>query len=145
MTKEETLADLRKTFGTVKSVLYAAELAQVMGLTTKAIYGLKDREGMPVPILPGTGRPCVSIHAVVDWLHGENPQAEKPAPAPEGAVQYPPVPMPKRRREKMSSYISTLRRQIDFLNELHSEIERLDMAEDLHIDAEMRAIEDAKK
>lgn len=140
MTKEETLADLRKTFGTAKSVLYAAELAQVMGLTTKAIYGLKDREGMPVPILPGTGRPCVSIHAVVDWLHGE-----KPVPAPQGAVQYPPVPMPKRRREKMSSYISTLRRQIDFLNELHSEIERLDMAEDLRIDAEIRAIEDAKK
>ena len=92
----------------------------------------------PCLFLPGTGRPCVSIHAVVDWLHGENPQADKPDPAPKGAIQHPPVPIPKRRRETISSYLTTLRRQIDFLNELHSEMERLEVEEDIRIEEERR-------
>ena len=125
MTKEETLADLRKQFGPNKSVLYAVELAQVLDVRVKGIYDLKDRGGLPFPILPGTGRPCVSIHAVVDWLHGEArpiPKQKKidpKAPAP--------VPPPKRRRESMAAYLTTLRHQMDFLNELYSELERLDM------------------
>lgn len=125
MTKEETLADLRKQFGPNKSVLYASELAQVLDVNVKGIYDLKDRGGLPFPILPGTGRPCVSIHAVVDWLHGES------APAPkkknDGSEAPPPVPAPRKKRQSMAAYLTTLRHQIDFLNELHSELERLDM------------------
>lgn len=125
MTKEETLADLRKQFGPNKSVLYAVELAQVLDVSVKGIYDLKDRGGLPFPILPGTGRPCVSIHAVVDWLHGEVSPIPKQRTIDPGAPAA--VPPPKRKRESMAAYFTTLRGQMDFLNELHSELERLDM------------------
>ena len=40
-------------------------------------------------------------------------------------------PPPKGRRENMGAYPTNLRRQMDFLNELHTEIERLDLLEDV--------------
>ena len=132
MDKQAILDDLRKTFGAGKLVFNAGELAQVLGTTTKGIYSMKDRDGLPVPVLSSNGKLCVSIHAVVDWLAGE-PSAQKTAkPSPEAS---PPVPPPRRRRESMGAYLTTLRRQMDFLDDLHSEIERLDIFE---------ATEDAK-
>ena len=132
MDKQAILDDLRKTFGAGKLVLNANELAQVLGITVKAIYSMKDRDGLPVPVLSSNGKLCVSIHAVVDWLAGE-PSAQKTTkPSPEAS---PPVPPPRRRRESMGAYLTTLRRQMDFLDDLHSEIERLDLFE---------ATEDAK-
>ena len=132
MDKQAILDDLRKTFGEGKLVLNASELAQVLGTTTKGIYSMKDRDGLPVPVLSSNGRLCVSIHAVVDWLAGEPSAPKASKPAPEAS---PPVPPPRRRRESMGAYLTTLRRQMDFLDDLHSEIERLDLFE---------ATEDAK-
>lgn len=128
MDKQAILDDLRKTFGAGKLVLNANELAQVLGITVKAIYSMKDRDGLPVPVLSSNGRLCVSIHAVVDWLAGE-PSSQKTAkPAPEAS---PPVPPPRRRRESMGAYLTTLRRQMDFLDELYTEIERLELREEI--------------
>lgn len=129
MTKEETLADLRRQFGASKSVLYAAELAQVLDVNVKGIYDLKNRGGLPFPVLHGTGRPCVSIHAVVEWLHGE----ETPARVQKKTDQsiHHAVPPPRRKRESMAAYLSTLRHQMAFLNELHSELERLDLIDEI--------------
>ena len=128
MDKQAILDDLRKTFGAGKLVLNASELAQVLGITVKAIYSMKDRDGLPVPVLSSNGRLCVSIHAVVDWLAGE-PTVKKSAKPDHEAS--PPVPPPRRRRESMGAYLTTLRRQMDFLNELYSEIERLDLLEEI--------------
>lgn len=123
MDKAAILADLRDQFGPARSTLYADELATVLGKSTKAIYSLKYRNGLPVPVLPGPGRPCVSIHAVVDWLAGEStpPTVKSEAGAPS------PVPKPGRKRPSMGAYLTTLRGQMDFLNELHSELERVEM------------------
>lgn len=128
MEKQAILEDLRKTFGEGKSVLNASELAQVLGTTVKGVYSLKDRDGLPVPVLSSGGRLCVSIYAVVDWLAGEQSPPKPSKPAPNAS---PPVPPPRRKRESMAAYLVTLRNQIDFLNELHSELERLDMLEDI--------------
>jgi hypothetical protein len=127
MDKQDIIDDLRKTFGPGKSVLNASELAQVLGTTVKAIYSMKDRDGLPVPVLTSNGRLCVSIYDVADWLSGEKsePKVTKPDP------KVPPVPPPRRRRESMGAYLTTLRHQMDFLNELYSELERFDMLEDL--------------
>lgn len=140
MDKQAILDDLRKTFGAGKSVLNASELAQVLGTTTKGIYSMKDRDGLPVPVLSSNGRLCVSIHAVVDWLAGE-PSAQKTSkPAPDAS---PPVPAPRRHRESMGAYLTTLRQQMNFLNELYAELERLDMLENLAEVEALRAAEDA--
>ena len=131
MDKQAIIDDLRKTFGAGKSVLNASELAQVLGTTVKAVYSMNDRGGLPVPVLESNGRLCVSIYDVAAWLAGENdvsPKVVKPEPS------VPPVPPPRRRRESMGTYLTTLRNQIDFLNELHSEIARLDLAEDISVD-----------
>jgi hypothetical protein len=130
MTKEEMAADVRKTLGlgAAQSVLYAKDLAKLLGTTTKAAYGLNDRSGWPVDPLPGTGRPCVSIYAVVDWLLGEAP-AKNPESAKAG--DYPPVPAPKRKRRPIPNYLATLRRQMDFIGELHAELEAIDVADEI--------------
>lgn len=130
MDKNEILADLRQQFGEKKSVLYADELAQVLGKSTKAIYDLKNRGGLPVPVLPGEGRPCVSIHAVADWLAGGSSAAY---PGREGGILLAPAEnalQPARKPKKathqsMAAYLSTLRGQMDFLHQLHSEMERI--------------------
>ena len=124
--KPEVLADLRAQFGEHRSTLYASELAQVLGKTTKAIYGLKDRNGLPVPVLPGPGRPCVSIHAVVDWLTGDSVPS---SPVKKGPPA--PVPAPGRKRQSMGAYLTTLRGQIDFLHEFHAELERIELEDGL--------------
>ena len=128
MSKEVILADLRKQFGEGKMVLDAIELAEVLGTTLKGLYSLKDRQGLPVPVLSTAGKLCVSIHAVAAWLAGEDVQPKKPSKPDSKAV--PPVPPPRRKRESMGAYLTTLRSQINFLTELHTELERLDLRED---------------
>jgi len=130
MDKQAILDDLRAIFGAGKQVLSAAELAQVLGTTVKAVYSMKDRDGLPVPVLSSNGKLCVSIHAVVDWLAGERPAPAVAKPAP-GALA--PVPPPRRRRESMGAYLTTLRHQINFLHDLYAEIERLELIEDASI------------
>jgi predicted DNA-binding transcriptional regulator AlpA len=131
--KSEILADLRQQFGEKKSVLYADELAQVLGKSTKAIYDLKNRGGLPVPVLPGEGRPCVSIHAVADWLAGGSSVAY---PDREAGVSISPaakLPAPKPKKathQSMAAYLSALRGQMDFLHQLHSEMEGIIIAEE---------------
>jgi hypothetical protein len=140
MDKQAILDDLRKNFGAGKSVLNADELAQVLGTTTKAVYSLHGRNGLPIPVLSSNGRLCVSIYDVVDWLAGETtaPKVSKPA-----SKVPTPVPPPRRRRESMGAYLTTLRQQMDFLNELHTELERLDMIEELEEEQAKRAARDA--
>jgi hypothetical protein len=43
----------------------------------------------------------------------------------------------------MGAYLTTLRQQMDFLNELHTELERLDMIEELEEEQAKRAARDA--
>jgi len=128
MDKQAILNDLRKTFGEGKTVLNAVELAQVLGTTVKAVYSLKNRDGLPVPVLTSNGRLCVSIYAVVDWLAGDITPSSSSKSNPENPQ---PIPPPKRHRESMGAYLTTLRRQMDFLHELYSELERLEVIEEL--------------
>ena len=133
MDKSEILADLRQQFGEKKSVLYADELAQVLGKSTKAIYDLKNRGGLPVPVLPGEGRPCVSIHAVADWLasgasmaHPDRESCVSVCPA----IKQSAAKSKKATHQSMAAYLSALRGQMDFLHQLHSEMEGIIIGEE---------------
>jgi hypothetical protein len=146
MDKETILADLRKVFGQHKMVLDAVELAQVLGTTLKGLYSLKGRDGLPVPVLSSGGKLCVSIHAVAAWLAGEDVEQKKPSkPAKGDAKSVPPVPPPRRKRESMGAYLTTLRSQINFLSELHAELERLDTLESYEENDGIEDIDDAQQ
>lgn len=124
MTEKEVLADLRAIFGAAKSVLYADELAQVLGRPSAgSIYSLISRGGIPVPVLEVGGRPCVSIHAVAAWLAGEGVKPNTKA-TPSGA---PAVQKPKRKHESVGHLLRAVRVQQDFLSEFVAQLESIDM------------------
>lgn len=113
---KEIVEDIRSMFGPV-GVLYAEQLGQYIGRTTKAIYELWD--SLPIPIVPVGGRPAVAVLDVAAWLASGKPKA---APAKPGAA--PPVPAPKRKKEQLEILLRGLVQQRNFLADFYAEIER---------------------
>ncbi len=108
--------DIRGMFGPV-GVLYADQLAQYLGKTTKAIYELWDC--LPVPIVPIGGRPAVAVLDVAAWLASGKQKTAKP---PVGGA--PAVPAPKRKKEQLEILLRGLVNQRNFLADFYAEIER---------------------
>lgn len=128
MEKAEIVRDLREQFGLV-SVLYAEQLAQVLGKSTDAVYALHKRKGLPFRVLLVGGRPAVSLLGVAEWLaEGGDTDEEEPRETSSGA---PPIPRPKRKQEELGGFLRNLVVQRNFLADLHSEIERIV----LHVEA----------
>lgn len=135
--KREILEDLRSRFGAGRTTLDAAELAEILGSTAKAVYSMKGRSSLPVPVLSSAGKLLVSIYDVAAWLAGEaqasqaSEAAPWAAPAVDGPANATVAPPPRRRRrESMGAYLTTLRDQMNFLGDLSSEIERLELIDD---------------
>ena len=61
-------------------VLYAADLATVLGKSEKALGHLIARGQLPFPIKKLGGRHCVALHHVAEWLASTDDS--EPAPAP---------------------------------------------------------------
>lgn len=125
MEKSEILGDLREQFGPV-SVLYADQLAQVLGKSTDAVYALHKRKGLPFRVLSVGGRPAVSILAVADWLaKGAEPEESEGHDTASGA---PAVPAPKRKHEALGAFLRNFAEQRNFLADVYTEVERIVIA-----------------
>ena len=124
MDKQAILADLRAQFGK-KSVLYAADLAELLGKSEQALANLRHRGGLTLPVKPVGGRPAVSIYAVVDWLADGEPIAPKSAKAaPKGS---PPISTPARMRASLGKALLAFRTQRDFLEDTFSRLEAIQL------------------
>jgi hypothetical protein len=125
MNSQAILNDLRATFGPAKSVLYADEVAQVLGKTTSAVYSLLSREGLPFPVIEVGGRPAVSIYAVAAILAGEQtPSAKQVVPDP----SVPPaLAAPKRKRADLGTLRRSAALAFDFFAALDAELERIEL------------------
>lgn len=124
MDKEAVLKDLRSQFGR-KSVLYADELAELLGKSEQALANLRHRGGLPFPIKKVGGRPAVALHDIADWLaDGQSSQNKKPksTSAPSGSQ---PVPSPARHRASLGKALLALRVQRDFLEEVFAQLEAI--------------------
>jgi hypothetical protein len=122
------LADLRSRYGN-KSVLTVAEIAQELGKSTKAIYALNERGGLPFPLLPDTSGLCASIYAVAEWLAGESSEKNKT----QVEVESGGVPPPKRKRESLFKYMLAVKRQREFIVEFEKELEKVYLAMNVEI------------
>ena len=114
--------DIRAAFGPV-GVLYADQLAQYLGRSTKAIYELW--ESLPVPVVQVGGRPAVTVLAVASWLACGRPKRKEIS-----GTTSPKVPEPKRRREQLEILARGVVSQRDFLAQFHAELERELLASD---------------
>ncbi len=127
MDREAVVKDLRDQFGR-KSVLYADEIAELLGKSEQALANLKHRHGLPFPVKKVGGRPAVSIYDVADWLVGE--PADRRTPEPKQAPGSPPcVPSPARRRASLGKALLALRTQCDFLANVFAGLEAISLAD----------------
>lgn len=118
--------DLRQQFGPV-SVLYSEQIAVVLGKSPAAVLALISRNGLPIPVLEVGGRPAVAVRAVAKWLASAGKVKEE-GPTPAGA---PAVAAPKRKQHKFGGSLIALRLQINFLSELHNEIENMILRDEI--------------
>lgn len=65
-------------------VLYAADLAKVLGKTEKALAHLISRDQLPFELKSLGGRKCVDIFQLAAWLTRVEEEAQASAPAPRG-------------------------------------------------------------
>lgn len=126
MTSKDVLDDLRVQ-GFAASVLYADDIAKILGKTRGAVYSLKADEGLPFPVIEVGGRPAVSIYAVAAVLAGEQPPASKPS-APDPAAPAP-VPAPKRKRADLGALRRSAALAFDFYAQLDAALERMELSE----------------
>lgn len=123
MDAEVILKDLRNQFGQ-KSVFYAEDIAAVLGRSVEAVYSLKSRGSLNLPVIETGGRPGVSIYAVAEWLAGGVDESTIKARKAGKDSSVPPVPSPKRRIESLEKHLKGVRVQRAFLAELDDSIER---------------------
>jgi hypothetical protein len=129
MDSKVILADLRERYGAAKTVLYADELAELLGKTRNAIYALNERDGLPFPVIEVGGRPAVSIYAAASVLAGEQlPPTKTPKSDP---TAVPAVPPPKRKRANLGSIMRAAALQRDFFAELFHEFECIELMDEI--------------
>ena len=124
MSFEAVLNDLRAIFGPAKSVLYAADIAQILGKSVSAVYSLKADGGLPFPVIEVGGRPAVSIYEAAGVLSGQQPPASKPAPPNPTAA---PAIKTKRPRPDLGALRRSAALAFDFFSELDAALERIEL------------------
>ena len=121
MDAKAILADLREQFGR-QNVLYADDLAELLGKSKQALANLIHRGGLPLTIKKVGGRLCVSIYDVAEWLANGGEAPKKAA----NAINLPaPLPTPARHRQSLGKGLLALQMQRDFLSELSQRLEAI--------------------
>lgn len=122
MDAEAKLKDLRKQFGK-RSVLYADDMAELIGADHQATKAVKSGFGIPLPLKKVRGRYGVAIYDAADWL--SSPDAPK---APKAKTSKAPLlGKPARLRPSLGKALLALRKQMDFLNEVYSYLEMIEI------------------
>lgn len=122
MNVQTILDDLSKQFGKRK-VLYAEDVAEILGISVGASYSLKSRGGLSLPVVETGGRPGVSIYAMAEFLAASVPLATAKAKKAAAASGLPPVPTPKRRIAALENHLKGVRLQARFLSEVVASME----------------------
>lgn len=120
MTKEEVLADLRTQFGK-QSVLYAEDLADLLGKSKEAVLALHGRNSLPFPVKKIGGRIGVSIFDVADYLSdSEKVQTKKGS----SLIDFPSLPVPKNHRQSLGKLLLAFQNTRDFYNDFCANLEK---------------------
>jgi hypothetical protein len=150
MTRDEILADLRRTYQG-KALLSPADLAAAIGRSPKAQANMRSRGMFPMPVKRIGGRVGVTVYDLAEYLAGESPATPPPAQAadpadeetaPGGTVamarpgnksapyKAEPAPwLPARRRRSLGPEIMGFRQALDFWGSVHAEMEAIEIAD----------------
>ena len=130
MDAKAILADLRDQFGKGRTVLYPEDLAVALNKSPKAVDSLIRRGSLPLKVKPVGGRNAVSIYEVAEWFAcEEQPETHTARGSVAVAKSKPPAPRPSRiRRPSLGRALLALRAQQDFVGELISELEAIEVA-----------------
>jgi hypothetical protein len=126
MDRDSVLRELRGQFGR-KSVLYADDLAALLGKTEQALANLRHRGCLPFPIKKVGNRPAASIYDVADWLADESSDEDTKAKSKKTPAGPAPVPSPARHRASLGKALLALRTQRDFLEAVFTHLEEIYM------------------
>ena len=77
---KDIVADLRETFGKGRMVLFPEEVAQVIGLSPKAINNLRHRKKFPFTPKRIGNKIGVSIYELAEWLVSGSPELDHAEP-----------------------------------------------------------------
>lgn len=77
---KDIVADLRETFGKGRMVLFPEEIAQVIGLSPKAINNLRHRKKFPFTPKRIGNKIGVSIYELAEWLVSGSPELDHAEP-----------------------------------------------------------------
>lgn len=77
---KDIVADLRETFGKGRMVLFPEEVAQVIGLSPKAINNLRHRKKFPFTPKRIGNKIGVSIYELAEWLASGSPELDQVEP-----------------------------------------------------------------
>lgn len=124
MDASEKLKDLRAQFGK-KSVLFAEDIAELIGADHGAVKMIKSGLGLPLPLKKVGSKYGVPIHDVATWL--SSPDAPKKASGAPGKKPIEPLAKPKRARPSLGRALLALRTQMDFLGEVHAHLEAIEL------------------
>jgi hypothetical protein len=127
MDASDKLKDLRAQFGK-KSVLFAEDIAELIGADHGAVAKIKSGMGIPLPLKKVGGKYGVPIQDVATWL--SSPDAPKKAPGAAGKKPIEPLGKPKRARPSLGRALLALRTQMDFLGAVHAHLEAIDLRAD---------------
>lgn len=96
MNSETVLKDLRAQFGK-QSVLFAEDLAELIGVDHPTVKKINAGLGIPLPLKKVGNRYGISIYAVAEWL--ASPDAPKKAKGMQKSIE--PLAKPKRVRPSL--------------------------------------------
>lgn len=119
-------------------VLYAKDVAKELGKpSAAAARALMNSPGCPLPVKQVGGRPAVTVFDMATWLAGEPISSiEVPAPQASGSpsstsdkpVHSTMSPAKRPPRESLGKYLTLLRTQRQFLEELYVELDAMAIA-----------------
>lgn len=133
--RQAILDGLLKDYNGAK-VLYAKDVAKELGKpSAAAARALMNSKGCPLPVKQVGGRPAISIFDMASWLAGESIPSIDVSYAPASKPSTSAVPVaaslsPKRPpRESLGKYLTLLRGQRQFLEELYVELDAMMVAD----------------
>lgn len=114
------LSDLRNQFGK-QSILYAEDLADLLGKSKEAVLALHGRNSLPFPVKKVGGRIGVSIFDVADYLsESEKVQSKKGS----SLIDIPPLPTPKNHRQSLGKLLLAFQNTRDFYFDFCAKLEK---------------------
>lgn len=144
---KDIVADLRETFGKGRMVIFPEEVAQVIGISPRAINNLRHRKKFPFTPKRIGNRIGVSIYELAEWIVSGSPELEhadtdnaatpattrkRTASAPAKQATAPSTGKP--RRPSLGPLLMSLRKMIaqqeselNLARELFASLERLHM------------------